>query len=202
MPRLDIDTTKAVESEDSDEKLKLLAKACTAVVVTLAARQDEFAQCALRYISIQDEELNMLWWLQGGHSDTLDKSFSEISREQRPFVLARELAEATYAIPGTPAIESLLARAGVDDAEPVEVAAAIQALPLSWLKSAIPDVDAAKVSPVTTPLHEAFRRRMEVDGEDKWIPNWASVCDIDPAARLSALSLADLCYCEQLVIRK
>ena len=169
---------------------------------TLAERQDEFAHRALQYISIQDEELNMLWWLQGGHSDTLKQPFAEIPREQRPFVLARELAEATYAIPGAAAIESLLARAGVDDAEPVEIAAAIQALPLNWLKTAIPEVDASKVSSVTTPLHEAFKRRLEVEGHDTWIPTWASVCDIDPAAKLSALRLADLCYCEQLIIRK
>lgn len=202
MPPLDIDTTEALEAEDINESLKLLAKACTAVMETLAERQNDFAQRSLHYISIQDEEMNMLWWLQGGHSHTLDQPFTDIPREQRPFVLARELAEDTYAIPGGPAIESLLARAGVDDAEPVEIAAAIQALPLDWLKTAIPEADSAKVSSVTTPLHEAFKRRLEVEGQDTWIPTWAAVCDIDQAAKLSPLRLADLCYCEQLVIRK
>lgn len=202
MPPLDIDTTKAIETDDNNESLKLLAKACTEVMEMLAERQSKFARRALHYISIQDEELNMLWWLQGGHSDTFNKSFTDIPREQRPFVLARELAEATYVIPGPAAIESLLARAAVDDAETVEIAAAIQALPLDWLKSAIPEANAAKVSSVTTPLHEAFKRRLEVDGQDTWIPAWAAVCDINQATKLSALQLADLCYCEQLIISK
>lgn len=202
MPPLDIDTTEAVESEDANESLKLLAQACTSVLETLAQQQNEFAQRTLHYISIQDEELNMLWWLQGGYSDTRDQPFTEIPREQRPFVLALELAEATYAIPGAAAVESLLVRAGIEDTEPVEIAAAIQSLPLDWLRTAIPEADAAKVSSVTTPLHEAFKRRLEVEGLDTWIPTWASVCDIDPMAKLSPLRLADLCYCEQLVIRK
>jgi hypothetical protein len=202
MPELDVDATEAVESEDPNESLELLATACTTVIESLAQRQSEFERRAMQYIAIQDEELNMLWWLQSGHSHTLDQPFAEIPREQRPFVLARELAEATYAIPGVAAVESLLARAGVDDAEPVGIAAAIQALPLDWLKTAIPEADCAKVSSVTTPLHEAFKRRLEVEGQDTWIANWASVCNIDPASKLSPLRLADLCYCEQLVICK
>ena len=199
--RLNVDATKAVESADQNERLVLLAAACTTVIESLAQRQSEFEQQALRYIRIQDEELNMLWWLQGGRSDTLNQPFAEIPALQRPFVLARELAEVTYAIPGASAINSLLARAGVDDAETVEIATAIQALPLGWLKTAIPEANAASVSSVTTPLHEAFKRRLEVDGQDAWIANWASVCDLDPAAKLRPLRLAELCYCEQLLVR-
>lgn len=202
VPSLKVDATKAVESDDQDERLQLLAEACTAVVEALAERQEAFEQRALQYISIQDEELNMLWWLQGGRSDSLRQPFADIPREQRPFVLARELAEATYAIPGASAVDVLLARAGVEEDEPIGIAAAVQALPTDWLKAAIPEANAGKVSPVSTPLHEAFKRRLEVDGQDSWIPAWASVCDIDPAAKLSPLHLADLCYCEQLVIRK
>lgn len=201
MPDLRVDATKAVESEDPNESLELLATACTNIIESLAQRQSEFEQRAMQYICIQDEELNMLWWLQGGHSDTLNQPFASIPREQRPFVLARELASVTYAIPGAAAIESLLARAGIDEGELV-ISAAVQALPLDWLKTAIPEADTAKVSSATTPLHEAFRRRLEVEGQDTWVPNWASVCDIDPAAKLGAVQLADLCYCEQLVIRK
>jgi hypothetical protein len=201
MPELDVDTTEAVESEDQDERLRLLATACTTVIASLAQRQSEFEQRAMQYICIQDEELNMLWWLQDGHSSTLNRAFAEIPREQRPLVLARELAEATYAIPGAAAIESLLARAGVDEGE-LEISTAIQALPLDWLKTAIPEGDASKVSSATTPLHEGFKRRLEVEGQDTWIPSWASVCGIDPAAKLSPLRLAEFCYCEQLVIRK
>jgi hypothetical protein len=201
MPELDVDATEALASEDQDERLQLLATACTTIMKSLAQRQSQFEQRAMQYIRIQDEELNMLWWLQGGHSATLDQSFGEIPPEQRPFVLARELAEATFAVPGVAAIEPLLARAGVDDGE-LEISAAIQALPLDWLRTAIPDGDAAKVSSVTTPLHEAFKRRLEVEGQDTWIPNWASVCDINPAAKLSALRLGDFFYCEQLVILK
>lgn len=201
MPSLEVDTSAAEASEDSNESIRLLADAFAAVIQLVADRQTEFEQRAARYISVQDEELDMLWWLQGGRTRS-GQLFTEIPRDQRPFVFARDLAEATFAMPGAPAVESLLARAGVEDGEPLSIAAAIQALPIEWLKTALPEADKSKVSPVTTPLHEGIKRRLEVRGEDTWIAGWAGVCDIDKAARLTSLQLANLCYCEQLLIRR
>lgn len=201
MPSLTVDPEKAVAIEDANEALKLLAAACSEVIKVLADRHSEFEQQTARYISIQDEELNMLWWLQGGRSHTLGQPFADIPRDQRPIVLACELAEATFAIPGAASIQSLLVRAGVDDLEPLTIAAAVQSLSTKWLRDVCPVELEAKISPVTTPLHEAFKRRLEVDG-DSWIAGWASVCEIDSGAKLSPLQLADLCYCEQLVLRK
>lgn len=197
MRPLELDTTQAEGIEGSKESISLLASA----MQQLSDRQADFEQRALRYISIQDEELNMLWWLQGGRTQA-GQLFEDIPREQQPFVLSRDLAETTFAMPGASAIGSLLERAGIEDGEPLEIAAAIQALPIEWLKIALPEADKHKTSPVTTPLHEGIRRRLEVRGENTWIAGWAGVCDIDAAARLTPLQLADLCYCEQLLIHK
>lgn len=201
MPSLEVDTASAEESEDSNESIRLLAAAITHAMQQLADRQADFEERALHYISVQDEELNMLWWLQGGRTRA-GEVFGSVPREQQPFVLARDLAEATFELPGASAIGSLLDRAGVKDDEPLEIAAAIQTLPIEWLKIALPEAEKHKASPVTTPLHEGIRRRLEVRGGNSWIAGWAGVCDIDPAARLSPLQLANLFYCEQLLIHK
>ena len=68
MPSLEVDTTPAEETEDSNESIRLLAGAFTEAMQQIADRQADFEERALRYISIQDEELNMLWWLQGGRT--------------------------------------------------------------------------------------------------------------------------------------
>nr|WP_315487992.1 GTPase-associated system all-helical protein GASH [uncultured Rhodoferax sp.] len=202
IPELTVDATNAAELEDTGDGFMVLATAFTDVIRTLAQRQAEFEHRALSYISIQDEELNMLWWLQGGRSGDLNVPFAQIQREQRPFVLAQELAEITYAIPGPSAIEALLAQACVDDDEPIAISAAVQALPLDWLKTAVPDDLSGKTSSVTTPLHDAFKRRLEVEGANSWVANWAGACGVDSVAALSPRRLADLCYCERLIIRK
>lgn len=201
MPVLEVDTTPAEEADDNSESIRLLAEAFTDAMQHLADRQADFAERALRYMSIQDEELNMLWWLQGGRTRA-GELFEKVPREHQPFVLARDLAQVTFALPGASAIGSLLERASIKDDEQLEIATAIQALPIEWLRIALPEAVKHKASPVTTPLHEGIRRRLEVRGEDSWIAGWAGVCDIDKASRLTPLQLADLCYCEQLLIYK
>jgi hypothetical protein len=201
MPSLTVDPQKAVETEDSNEALELLAAACSESLNALAERQFEYEQQTARYISIQDEELNMLWWLQGGRSQTLDLPFVDIPRAQRPIVLACELAEATFTIPGTASILSLMARAGLDELESLTMVEVVQSLPTETLREVFPVELEAKISPVTTPLHEAFKRRLEVDG-NSWVEGWASVCDLDTETKFSPLQLAERCYCEQVVLRK
>jgi len=135
-----------------------------------------------------------------GASFSLNIPFSEVSPEQRSLVLARELANFTFALPGPLAIDALLSRAGIAEDTPITIAAAVQSLPLQWLTTAIPEDRIARVSPVTTPIHEAIKRRLEVHGDDTWIPVWASVCDLDQAGQLSTLRLAELAYREYLLL--
>jgi hypothetical protein len=70
-----------------------------------------------RFVSIQDEELEMLWWLVGDRSIDLDRPFGKITREERPLVIAKELAQMTLYLPGPTAIKSLLVRSGLRDSE-------------------------------------------------------------------------------------
>jgi hypothetical protein len=204
MPSLELNSTQDEENDDPNDdpnqRIDLLAKDVTGLLRLIADRQKEFEQRAVQFIRIQDEELEMLWWLQGGRTKS-GQFFKSISRQERPFLLGRELAEVTFALPGS-AIQSILFRAGIEDGEPIEIAAALQALQTEWLRTALPDEDLHKVSAVTSPLHEGIKRRLEVDGEDTWIASWASVCGIDKTSCLTEMQLADLFYCEQLLIHK
>lgn len=172
-----------------------------AATANLSKRQLQFEHSVQKHVRMQDEELDMLWWLQGGRSFSLDVPFADIEAAQRPLVLSRELADFTFALPGPLAINSLLSRAGIAEDVPMTVAEAVQSLTPEWLEQAIPESFASRISAVTTPIHEAIKRRLEVRGEDTWIPAWASVCDLDRDGQLSALQLAELAYREQLLIR-
>lgn len=198
-PALDLDTIDP-DKLDADLDVDDLATAVRALLRNLEERQIDFEWRASRYIRQQDEELDMLWWLQGGRTKT-GVAFVDVPQEHKPFVFARDLAEITFALPGAPAIGSLLSRAGLADENSLVLAEVIQAMPIEWLKEAIPESSREKVSPVTTPLHEGIKRRLEVRGESTWIPGWAGVCQLEDSASLAPLDLADVFYCEQLLIR-
>jgi hypothetical protein len=61
---------------------------------------------------VQDEELNVLWWLHGGHSELAKVPFGELPVAQRPLVLAAELSDLSTILPGPPSLAALLSRAG------------------------------------------------------------------------------------------
>lgn len=202
-----VDVAAAVEKlKDGAEDgmasaMTMLGTAIRTGLSTLHSRQTQFEQAVQKYVAIQDEELDMLWWLQGGKSSSTGCAFDKIPEQARPFIFSRELADVTATLPGPLAIDSLLSRAGISGELKLTVADAVQNLDMSWLENTLKDCDGSRFSPLTTPIHEAFKRRGEVQGSDAWIGVWRSVCDLKNEEPLNSLSLAELVYYERLLVR-
>lgn len=180
--------------------ISALATATTKALTAIATRQRQFESAVQDYVRVQDEELDILWWLQGGRCTIFGMPFEEAPAEHRPLVFACELANLTKVLPGPTALPSLLIRAGVDEGAQVTIPGAIQGLPKEWLVHLLSEARADKVSIVTTPILEAVRRRKEVDGQDSWIAPWSAVCGISQDAQLPALQFSEAFYREMLQI--
>lgn len=177
-----------------------LANASRQTLTAMATRQRSFETAVRGYVKVQDEELDILWWLQGGRCTRFDQTFEEVQAEFRPIVIAVELAALTKVLPGPTALPSLLSRAGVNDVVKLSIPAMVQGLPNEWLGHVLPEDKAEKVSATTTPILEAVRRRQEVDGQDTWVSAWATVTGIEATASLPAPTLAELLYRELLQV--
>lgn len=174
-----------------------LNKALTAIVT----RQKVFESAVQEYVRVQDEELDVLWWLHGGHCEVRDIPFHEVPERERPLIFASDLAGLTRVLPGPPAVRSLLSRAGLDDKTKISIPDAVQALPVNLLARFVPEDSISKVSATTTPILDAIRRCQEVDGRDAWAQTWAAVCGLDKDTKLSALKLAEAAYRELLLVK-
>jgi hypothetical protein len=175
-----------------------LATSSSKALASIFSRQRLFESAVQEYVKVQDEELDILWWLLGRHCTTLNIPFVDVEQEHRPLIFANELAKLTKVLPGPTALPSLLSRAGVDNSVQVTISSAIQALPKEWLSLLLPEDKADKVSAVTTPILEGIRRRQEVGGQDTWIAAWSSVCGIRQDAQLPPLQFAEAAYRELL----
>lgn len=167
----------------------------------MARRQREFEAAVQKYVNIQDEELDILWWLEGNHSFNLGLDFSEVSPHHRPLAMARELADLTKVLPGPPALSSLLSRTGVQDAEPQSIPEAVQGMPMDWLNQTIDSLVAKGISATLTPILFAMQRRHEVEGKDDWIAAWCTMTGLARDVRLEPLQLATAAYREFSLIR-
>lgn len=158
--------------------------------------QNQVTELLIRQISLGEEELQMLWWLIGAHSRILDTPFTDIDSALKPLVFAKELGELTNISPGTASVTALLSRAGIKRGA-LKVSASVNAVDLNWGGDI---TKSTRISPVTTPLHFALEKRVEVGSDDAWLPGWSSMTGLPTDASMSAVQLAELFYREHLFL--
>ena len=149
-----------------------------------------------RQISLGDEELQMLWWLIGAHSGIVNASFADIETALKPLVFGKELGELTHISPGPASLTALLTRAGIKRGT-LKVSASVNAADINWAADITKSI---RISPVTTPLHFALEKRVEVGSDEAWLPGWASMTGLPADASMSTVQIAELFYREHLFL--
>ena len=174
----------------------LAAKDVTAALAAAAERQVKAARAVSRFFRIQDEEMQMLWWLTGQRSWDYDCPFSDVPVLAQPLAFAKELADSTEFPPGPPSVMGLLSRAGLDELTSVKIPAVINAANQEWLEQVVGEEDPSAVS---APLHFAVKRRLETGAGDEWVPAWAAMTEASADQTVSPLRLGVQFYRERLL---
>ena len=174
---------------------KLVADTTLVAIKQLAKTQ---ASTVDRFLRVQDEELQMLWWLIVQRSSEYDCAFDAIPTDARPLVLASELAHNTQFLPGPPSVKGILSRAGLKEHQEVPITAAANAANSEWLQRSIGEENPSFVS---TPLHAAISRRLETGSGEDWVAGWAAITGVNKDHALSGLVLGNLFYRERLLLR-
>lgn len=202
LPKVDFATPAAkVKDEPNWENVYAAFTAAAtnmrSVLNTLAQRQSKTFESVSSYMQMQDEELQMLWWLTGQYSKTFNKRFSEVPEASKPFAFASELAGHTTVVPGPKSVVSLMERAGIEKETQGTLKDAINSMPPEWLAK---QVEGRTVSTLSTPIHLAIQRQLETGAGDAWVAGWNAATDIDGTLSMHALTLAELFYRERLLI--
>ena len=179
------------------DALKLAGSTTQLAIRHAATRHAGTIQAFARFLSVQDEELQMLWWLTGRRSSDYDCAFDGISADARPFVLAKELADKTQFLPGPPSVKGILSLAGLNERQTISIPDAVNAAHSDWLQAAMGELQPC---PVSTPLHEAIKRQLETGAGTAWVAGWAATTGVVDAYAPSHLSLGNLFYRERLLL--
>ena len=199
-PKVDFTVApEAMQSMDPTQwkaQFNKLHDATTASIERVVAGQNRVVEALHKQISLDEEELQMLWWLLGGFSRHSDMLFANIELKVRPLALAHEVGEMTAVAPGPASVRAMLARAGVGTEE-LTIGDAVNAVDIEWAKSVS---EPSLVSPATTPIHFALEQRAELGSNDTWQSGWAGLTGLSPDVSLPALKLAELFYREHLFL--
>jgi len=177
-------------------ELERLRDAAQEMASEIVEGQNRVANLLVRQISLAEEELQMLWWLIGAYSNIVDLPFKKIKPAFRPLAMGKELGQLTHVSPGPASLKALLIKAGLDD-KAVKITEAVTSADLGWIAES---TKSSRISPVTTPIHFALEKRLEIDSADAWIPVWAAMTSLPADASMSSLQLAELFYREHLFL--
>lgn len=189
--------TKEANFEAASQAFTLAATAIQKSLQMFANRQMKLARTLNQTLRLQDEELNMLWWLTGGFSFDLQKPFHDVAPLSRPLVFAKELADLTAFVPGPGTTTALFSRAGLTDSM-CTIASAVNTTPTPLLQQL---VNMQQPSPISTPIHYAILRQVETGPGDAWLAGWSAASELDPQTETSSLTMGTLFYHERLLLR-
>ncbi|MDY1032144.1 GTPase-associated system all-helical protein GASH [Stenotrophomonas sp. CFBP8980] len=193
---VDGDNLATMQYEQFRTHFEKLHGAASAAIERVVTAQNRVVKQLHGRIRLGEEELQMLWWLTGGHSKSVNKPFGKVPDAARPLVLAEELGELTNVSPGPGSIRAMLARAGVGSGK-VKLSDAVNTVGAEWAKSAS---TSALISPATTPIHFALEQRSEMGSTDAWQAGWSSLTGLSVDAQLPSAKLAELFYREHVFL--
>jgi hypothetical protein len=199
-PKLEFEvSTEAMASMTSAQwksELDRLRDAARMAGRAIVDGQNRVAKLLARQISLGEEELQMLWWLIGGHSNVADAPFDEVAAPLKPLVFGEELGQLTQVSPGPASMKALLSRAGIGG-ETLKISDTVNAADVDWIRGV---TTSDRISPVTTPLHFALEKKLEIGSDDAWPPVWASMTGLPIDTSIPAIKLAELFYREYLFL--
>jgi GTPase-associated system helical domain len=192
-------TKEALTSDNIVVAFDNMAKFSNSVTRDITVKTNAALDAIDTFIAIQDEELQLLWWLFGGRSETLDCPFTDVPADALPIVLAAEAAKATQFSPGPPSVKPILSRAGLKERKKTVVTTAINNCDDGFLRKLV--ANSGLPSPVTQPLHFAMHRKLEAGDDTSWLANWSAVTEINADLALSGIELGNFFYRERLGVK-
>ena len=164
------------------------------------ARANAVLQALGDKVSLQQEELNFLWWLQNRYSKDLRVPFSGVSPDAAPIVFASELADLTTVAPGPTAVDGLL-NAALEIAPAAQailsIQASINALGRDWREHKTSDLDPGLL--IVTPISLAMAKSLATAGEEDWLPVYAQAGGIDSREGRPRHEIASQFYLERML---
>ena len=142
---------------------------------------------------MQDEELNVLWWIANGYSETFSADFKELSPLQTVLSAGIEIAKASPHHIEQPAIQGILARLGVSSEE-----ASVKDF-VELLGPNLSAISNEVACPIVTPLYYAFLCALDTESVD-WVSVWEAESKMSASMMKSHLVWATQISREHLVL--
>lgn len=163
-----------------------------------------WAKSATNQTKIQQEELNVLWWLLGECSRDMSVHFSDIGVPGCYFVIAKELTDLVTLLPGPVSASAFLKKAigiaGDGGKKDVTILKAVNETSVEW-KSSLLDAFPFEPSPEISPCLYGALQSMSSKTPTSWATGFKQSSRVDSKGKLYAYELCQQLFNELMTFR-
>lgn len=153
---------------------------------------------------LQQEETQMLWWLMGEYSTTVNMQMSKIPLPFACLIVANELSEHTQIVPGPITIRALIDRmlnVGRKSAKKESsIKEVINKATSDWKKQYLSEIQLGKAEDLC-PMHYALAKSNEAGDKTSWVPIFKNKYSMDADKPIAVLDITVQIYNEMLLLR-
>lgn len=190
-------TAEEAQSPASQADLVRVAKAAYAYANSITKSWEGMTGRLEALANARSEEVDVLWWLLGERSTSLERAWSSVPVLARPLVASSELASLTRLEGILPSGMAILERVvTVRKAAPAPIAQYISGTPLDWRKN---HVSAAGELQRVLPIEACLDASFKASDSSVW-PSLVAT-SIDASMEVDSVAIAWQHYAEDVLIR-
>jgi hypothetical protein len=175
----------------------------SSVIVNILTSTNNTISELNRYLKIEREESNVLWWLFAEYSNDLNRRMAELDTSVVPLVAGKELADLTCITPGLFSAEAFLGKivnAVATKTHKTSLRLAVNNAPAEWKEKWIQERNPKMVEDLC-PVHYAITKSLEFQDPESWVPVFDKNTAIKADHKITPTKLALQVYQESLLIK-
>lgn len=153
-------------------------------------------------LQLQQEEIDMLWWLLTKTSREFHEPYSDFSFHTACMLIPKELADLTMVIPGPTAIEALIRRMyevfGDEAKSKITLRKVINELPKEYASLLLDGIE-FKFDHLF-PLHITLKRSLENNNEKGWAETFDEISKLKSRRQINPVEISKQFYQERLLL--
>ena len=155
-------------------------------------------------LELQQEEVDILWWLFGGASRDLGTPFAELDSPAACLIAGKELADLVTVMPGPLAadhmLREMLRNVPDDSVGEASIQVVVNSALKEWRATLVQQGEFEAVRDLV-PLHLAVFKSLETKGKADWISAFQTMSGIKTRTKIARLLLSLQMYHERLFMR-
>jgi len=174
-----------------------------ASIAPLTASMSSCLDILKQRLRLQEEEVNMLWWIFGEYSRDRKASFRKLAPGDAAIVAAKELADLTAFPPGPVSFEGILCRALAPDTldRKIQLVEVINSIDRDWRVSIAKPVGSLANELFLCPLHLMIIKSLEASSEGDWPVLFRAVCDVSTSLKVAPRVISLQFYYERMFLK-